>query len=290
MRRLPLVLGALAAGCADPSPERGTIVEPLAGWTEQMLDITALTPIPPGGIPTPRTPLSAFTIANTAQQLLTTDESFTMLPAPAPGDVIAESTGWAIHQRGGALVAIATTPSGPPIAVSPPALLADARARLAAFGLADGEIGAIHQSELRWQDRDANRTLGAVQGGVWKTFVERTVLGVPIAGHRAVITHGVDGELRKALVIWPALAASGHRLHTTDTVAQIKSNAVAALDASNLPPSTAILAWSYVAAAQPSGEVTLTLVVTADVPASSLESDEIQELGEQVTVAVTAMP
>ena len=107
-----------------------------------------------------------------------------------------------------------------------------------------------------------------------KTFVFRQVLGVPVEAHRAVVTHALDGTFQRALIKWPALAASGHLLHTRLSRAEIERLALDALAREGVTDGAIALRWRYVATPTTTGEVVLRLSVAARVPSvSGIEAD-----------------
>ena len=93
---------------------------------------------------------------------------------------------------------------------------------------------------MRQSEEDGVRGAPSVHRN--KTFVLRGFNGVPVQGHRAVVTHSPDGVIHRALVRWPALAPSGHALRTSLTTAQISLRAIQALEAEGEP--APLLMWA----------------------------------------------
>ena len=96
--------------------------------------------------------------------------------------------------------------------------------RLDVFGIPSAEVLRVLQKKAMRQDLD--------DGGAgpspptthrFKTFVFRGMNGIPIIGHRAVVSYGVDGKFHRALVHWPALASTGHLLRTKLSAAEIEA-------------------------------------------------------------------
>jgi len=175
---------------------------------------------------------------------------------------------------------------GPPSDQNENALQLRAIDRLKTWGIGAGEIGPVWQRRMMGTAED-NSVLGAPTRLAYKTFVLRSVLGVRVDGHRAVVTHGLDGSFRRAIAVWPALAASGHLLHTQQTIAQIKARAAAALAAEGFTTGKISLRWKYVATAAQSGEVTLKLMVGART--AGVASNELGEEPYEVNVDVNAI-
>lgn len=104
------------------------------------------------------------------------------------------------------------------------ALQRSATARLGAWGVPTSEIGRVLQRRTLAQDADGTR-LAAERVHRYKTFVFRAINGVPVEGHSAVVTHGLDGALVRAFVKWPPFAASGHLLHSRVSTTDIQERA-----------------------------------------------------------------
>ncbi len=165
-------------------------------------------------------------------------------------------------------------------------LRADALSRLADFGVDSSEVGKVLQRRLMSTDREASTSAAAPRLRAYKTFIFREVNGIPVRGHRAVLTHGKDGVLRKVLMTWPALAATGHRLESRLDVATIEARARAALAREGATGGDARLGWRYVPVPAADGEVTLKLVAIARLAAA--QGDGTTEEPRVVEVDVDA--
>ncbi|MBL8955130.1 MAG: hypothetical protein JNK82_30415 [Myxococcaceae bacterium] len=111
----------------------------------------------------------------------------------------------------------------------------------------------------------------------YKTFIARSVNGIPVQGHRAVLTHAKDGSLRKVLVAWPALATTGHRLTSRLSLTQVKTRAATTLVREGARPGAAALSWRYLPQPAANGEVTLKLVAIARVPGKANADGTVEE-------------
>ncbi len=166
-------------------------------------------------------------------------------------------------------------------------LRADALSRLQAFGVESEEVGNVVQRTLMSSTQDGTSGASAPKVHSYKTFVFRAVNGIPVQGHRAVITHALDGSARKVLVTWPALAKTGHRLTTRLGTAAIETRAKIALARLGHPGGKAQLSWRYVPVRTDTGEVTLQLVAVAALPGAKL-ADGTTEEARVVEVGVDA--
>lgn len=132
------------------------------------------------------------------------------------------------------------------------------------IGVPRSEIGRVETRSLVASDADGDeKEPGRPQLILYKTFVIREINGVPVEGHRAVVSHTPAGSLHRANLLWPALAGSGHRLETKLTVPQITARASEVLRRNGEQKGKVSLRWKYVPVRQQSGEVALRLVVGA---------------------------
>jgi hypothetical protein len=286
---LPLLLLAASSALAGCAAEVGEEQEDV-GAAEQALtwdlDATALTAIPAGGIPATRLPASAFLEANTRQNLIGTQEAFDVVSQRGTR-TRRESASWGFENDPtlGKLLVLDKLPSGTPIPQNDAELGAAAVARLNAWGLPGTEIHSVVQRRLMAADDSPQGSSSAPTIAAYKTFVYRGVKGIRVHGHKAVVTHDRSGQLRKALVHWPALASGGHLLHTSLTTAQIQEQAAAALNALGKTQGQAKLRWTYVPSAEGNGSVKLTLKVTAELPAiargAAMEEPEVELIDVQ---------
>lgn len=258
---LPL---ALLAGCeAQPGQgETDTVAQKQEGTFT--FDTTGIARPPSGGIPTDQLTGKAFDDAVIGRSLIETTESF------EPGLRLGELTemvgkSWKFEKSlaDGALLVLKTAAPGEPLpGVDEAVMQRGAIARLGSWGIPSSEIGRVLQLRTFAQDADGT-TVEAERVHRYKTFVFRAINGVPVEGHRAVVTHGLDGSFGRALIKWPAFAASGHLLHSRMGVPEIQDRAVAALKAEGESAGLVRLRYKYVPTKQKTGEVTLTLKVGA---------------------------
>ncbi len=82
-------------------------------------------------------------------------------------------------------------------------------------------------------------------------------------GAEQIPSHALDGTFQRALIKWPALAPSGHLLHTRLSRAEIERLALDGLARENVTDGAIALRWRYVATPTPTGEVVLRLSVAA---------------------------
>ena len=280
--------GTLAA-CApttDPEAETDSVTSAI---TELTIDSSALTTIPTGTIPANRLTLAAFDDTVVASRLIETPEPFARVEAVSTRRFL-DSTSWSLETdpRRGSVLVMRKTKGGVAAALDPVVLQREALARLSSWGLLSTEVGTVLQRKTMAHDED--RLVGALPRVLsHKTFVFRQVLGVPVEEHRAVVTHALDGSFQRARVKWPALAASGHLLHTRLGRAEIEARAAAALGREGITSGAIALRWRYVASpASVAGEVVLKLVVAARVP--SVDGVEVDEEARDLDVDVSAVP
>jgi hypothetical protein len=258
---LPL---ALLAGC-EALPAQGetdTVAQKQEGTFT--FDTTAIARPPSGGIPTDQLTTSSFDDAVIGRSLIETGESFE--PGMRLGEVnemVAKSWKFEKALGDGVLLVLKTAAPGEPLPVVDEAVLQrSATARLGAWGIPASEIGRVLQLRTLAQDADGT-AVDKERVFRYKTFVFRAINGVPVEGHRAVVTHGLDGSFGRALIKWPAFAAKGHLLHSRLGVPEIQERAIAALKAEGETAGAVRLRYKYVPTKLTTGEVTLTLKVGA---------------------------
>ncbi|MSP62157.1 MAG: hypothetical protein EXR72_17850 [Myxococcales bacterium] len=284
---LPLLL---LTGCGlDPALEEGIENgderQALAGGLTY--DTTSLTAIPAGTIPATRLPLSAFGQTVIQQKLIQSAEAFQ--PGVSGGgrsEFESPSFTFSTDASRGMTLALNKMDPGPAADQSETTLQTRATDRLKMWGIGASEIGPVWQRRMLGTSED-NGVVGAPARLAYKTFVLRSILGVRVDGHRAVVTHGLDGSFRRVIAKWPALAASGHLLHTRLTTTQIKSKATTAMYEAGFTTGQIKLRWKYLATAGSNGEVTLKLMVGARTAA--LVSNEVTEEPFEVNVDVSAI-
>lgn len=286
-------LAALLAGCAVESPQTGDEDAPNAGVDQALTafeyDTTALTKItPPATIPAAHLTLDKLDELNIAVALLGTTEKPERVDALG-GRQAFKTLSWDLEKDSlsGRVLAVSTKESGPAVKLDEPTLQRLALDRLAKFGIGSGEIGRVLQRRGMLQDFDgATPDAPVVQS--YKTFVFRAIGGVPVAGHRAVITHGVDGVVRRVLTKWPALAAKGHLMKTALGLADIQARATTALARNGESKGKVFLFWQYKPVVTETGEVTLKLMAGARMR-SVTGTDGITEEPRTIDVDVSAL-
>jgi hypothetical protein len=137
-------------------------------------------------------------------------------------------------------------------------------ALLGRIGVPRAEIGRVMTRSLVASDADGEqKEPGPAKLILYKTFVIREINGVPVEGHRAVVSHTPSGALHRANLLWPAIAGQGHKLESRLTVPQITARATQVLMRNGEKLGKVSLRWKYVPVKQASGEVALRLVVGA---------------------------
>ncbi len=223
------------------------------------------------GATLPAAPLTqrAFSLANVQRSLLQSGDSFATTLQAGPR-AFYDSSAWhvEIDSTNGQILATLNADEGRPFAQDERLLRSAALQRLATFGVPAEELAMSMQRKSMTMDEELG-TYGPAAVDGYKTFVVRSVNRVRVRGHRAVLTHGADGSFRRALVKWPALAASGHKLRTPLSTADIVVRAERAVRAEGITIGNVSLRWQYVPTQLTTGEVTLTLGVVAFVPATT---------------------
>ena len=124
----------------------------------------------------------------------------------------------------GQILVLSKLPSGPVAEVLETELVQQSLARLAAWGVVGDETGTVLARHTLRDDSSNGPANGPVLHR-YKTFVDRSLGGIPVQGHRAVLSYTPDGVFHRALLIWPPLAASGHTLSSTLSIDEIKQRA-----------------------------------------------------------------
>lgn len=217
-------------------------------------------------LPAERLRTHAFRPVFTAERFVQTAEPFTRVRSLGATEEF-ESASWRMESGAGRLFVLRKPNAAPGAAVATDeiSLRDSARTRLRSWGVPDEEVGDVWQRQVLGQERVAGVNMEP-QLYAHKTFVIRAIQGVPVQGHRAVITHAPDGTFTRAMVNWPALAASGHTLRTPLDVPAIEGRTRAAFAKEGGTPGKARLRWKYVPEELPSGEVRLKLMVGARAP------------------------
>lgn len=146
------------------------------------------------------------------------------------------------------------------------AVLLDARNRLKSLGFATAETSGAFVRHLKRFSHPVGSNEERVQVVSTKVFVDRTLGGIEVNGSRAVLTYDATGSFRRVIGRWPTLAASGHRLKTTLSIAQISdavAKQLASMPSISSPTQPIPLRSLYTANPQPDGKVVLQLSVEA---------------------------
>jgi len=261
-----------AFGCTRTSGPPVTPVPP--GESEYRFDTSKLTAPPPDRLPSPLLTRSAFEEANITQAFAEKLPSTSKPMQLGPSRIVVLSDEWRIEREPEEGEPGRVTDATPPQYRPRENKLDEAKAksmaleRLTRFGVPAGEIGQIASLELVSQDLDGDSLRPEdVELISYKTLVYRAINGVPVQGHRAVVTYWPDGSLKRTLAHWPAIASRGNQLSTKRSVAEITGRATSVLAREGVARgSRASLRWKYVPVKQENGEVTLRLVAAARVP------------------------
>lgn len=253
-----------------------------------IFDSTGIATPPTGGIPTTLLPRTAFDDAMLQRGLVGTTEPFTVTEDLGARRNL-ESQTWKLERdpSEGQVLVLNKVPSGPATPQEPAILQRTALARLQRWGIPTAELGPVRQVKSFLQSEE-NGVLGAPEVHRHKTFVMRAINGIRVEGHRAVVSHGVDGSFQRALISWPALARTGHLLRTRLTTAEIEQRAREALWAEGETAGNVYLYWKYVPTQLSTGEWALTLQVAAAMP--SVTGTTSTEEPRVIDVDVSAVP
>ena len=294
-----VVMGCAAAcgvtGCAaepeGPSDEP-TEVRPAEEVSEEIvggwaLNVAALKTVPTLAAPSTRLLQGAFDPGHVQRDVLRED-GLLELKGQLRDRTRSESSAFAIEIDAvkGTLLAIRKDAPNAPAEVDEAAVAQDAKGRLRDFGIPDDEIASSITRRLLGEDNSREGKSEGPRLVAYKTFVTRGFGGVAVPGHRAVVTHGPDGSLRKVLVKWPALSNTGHRLTTPLTLAAIKDRVATRLTESGRPQGRATLGWMQEPTVGEDGSVRLTLKVAARLPA--IDHGEIVEEPEIEAIDIDA--
>ncbi|MCP3165605.1 hypothetical protein [Myxococcus qinghaiensis] len=251
-------------------------------------DTTGIATPPSGGLPTQLLQANAFNDAILQRGLIGTTEPFTV-SGELGTRLDLESANWKLERDGssGRALVLNKVESGAPTRQEPAVLQRNSLARLQRWGIPTTEVGEIRQVASFVQSEDVG-TFEPAELHRHKTFVLRAINGIRVQGHRAVVTHGVDGSFQRALIAWPALAREGHLLRTRLSTAEIERKATEALVAEGLTAGRVRLAWKYVPHRLTDGSWALTLQVGAAV--ASVTTETHTEEPRVIDVDVNAVP
>jgi len=227
-------------------------------------DSSGITTPPPAAVPASRLSIKAFDDANIISRLIQTKETFRKGPAAGSRNESSSPT-WLLEKDAmtGSILVLKNKPPGVALILDETKLQKLSLDRLDAFGIPSAEVLRVLQKKAMKQDVDDGRTPPAPVTHRFKTFVFRGINGIPVIGHRAVVSYGVDGAFHRALVHWPALASTGHLLRTKLSPAEIEARAKSALAKEGERSGLVKLRWMYVPIPQRNGEVVLKLMVGA---------------------------
>lgn len=291
MTMLPL---AAALGCGNTQPEpqpktpeqvERTVRAALTGFT---FDSTELAQAPSGPLPSTLLQQTAFSDANLQRSLIQTTESFTV-SGQLGSRAELDSQSWHLERdaQHGRVLVVRKHEGGAATPQDEALLQRFSLERLGRWGIPSHEVGPIRQVQLLAQGQDGT-VLGAPTTTRYKTFVLRAINGIRVEGHRAVVTHSLDGTFQRAVLKWPAIATGGHRLYTRLTPAEIESRATDALVREGELGGPVRLSWKYVPTQLTTGQVSLTLMVSASMP-SLTDADGTTEEPRVVDVDVSAL-
>jgi hypothetical protein len=273
---LPLACGPISES-EDPLVDEQGLAQ--ARQALLTLDSSALTDLPASGLPAQRLKRETFDVANIRRGLVQSDETFqvrTQLGSRAEHDAV--SWKFEVDATRGQVLVLKKTPTGPASKQDPVGLERKAAARLNAWGIPAAELGKGHQQRVMQQDMERGRSPDAPRIQSHKAFFFRTLNGVRVEGHRAVVSHAPDGTFYRALIKWPALASSGHRLNTPLSRTEVESRARALLEREGITAGLARLQWQYTPTELSGGEVTLTLEALVRVSSEALGEPRLYEV------------
>ncbi|MFY2559454.1 hypothetical protein ACN469_17610 [Corallococcus terminator] len=260
-------------GCDSAVP----VVEPVdtetqaasATTTGFVFDTTLIATPPTGGIPTDLLPRTAFNDSVLQGALVGTTETFTTT-AQLGSRRDLESSTWTLENDAseGQVLVMNKLGSGPAVEQVPAVMQRTAIARLQRWGIPTSEIGPVLQVKS-YLETEQPGVAAVPELHRYKTFVMRAINGIRVEGHRAVVSHGVDGTFQRALISWPPLARTGHLLRTRLSTADIQERARAALVAEGETTGAVRLYWKYVPTQLATGEWALTLEVGASMAAGT---------------------
>jgi hypothetical protein len=278
-------------GCSAPevaTDREGEVAESEQAILGFRFDSTEIAAAPAAEIPTDRLTLRSFEDAFVTRALIQTEQPFTRV-AEIDRRLQLESTDWSYEKdvSKGQVLILRKTEAGPRTSPDEALLQRSALARLNAWGIPDSEIGNVVQRRTLREDQDGT-TSSTPEVHRYKTFVFRAINRVRVAGHRAVVTHTLDGTFNRALVKWPPVAASGHLLRTRLVPADIERRATEALTREGETGGTVKLRWKYVPTQLSTGEVTLTLKVGALMGGEARRSG-VSEEPREVDVDIDAL-
>jgi len=250
--------------------DSGVLVDPEALEAQRasaaidfVFDSTRIATPPTGGLPTTLLSRTAFDDSLLQGALIGTTEAFTDVEAVGTRRD-RQSRTWTLESDSseGHVVVMNNLGGGPATPQEPAVLQRTAVARLLRWGIPSAEMGPVYQVRSYVQDRE-DGVVSAPSVHRHKTFVMRAINGIRVEGHRAVVSHGVDGSFQRAFIAWPPLARTGHLLRTRLSTADIEQRAREALRAEGERSGNVRLFWKYAPTQVSTGEWGLTLEVGA---------------------------
>ena len=284
----PPTAAALARAAIAPvfaaQPVLPEPVDPADTPTAYEFELSRVMLQPQATLPSQIMSVESFGDGSVLPSLLGTNEALTTIALTGQRERL-ESQNWflSVDTSAGSILATRKPHMVVPARQDPAALASDALTRLAQFGVPSEEFLDVLPRELKRQvqSKRGNEPAEVIR---YKTFVLRGINGIPVQGHRAVITHHLDGSLQKALVKWPPLARSGHLLSTDLSMDQLMVRTARVLRSKGIPSGPVALRWKYVPTQLDSGEVTLELVAAARVAGGQqgMFNEEPQEIDVHV--------
>jgi len=241
---------------------------------------------PSATLPALRLKPGAFETTNILRAFAGTTEQVERRERIGPTRLIEFTKNWRVERDPieGALLVAHLTPAGENVVTTPEGARRQSSVqRLSQFGIPSTEVGRVITKNLVTRDLDANATQpGDAKLLRYKTFIMREINGIPVEGHRAVISQAPSGAFHRANLVWPATAPTGHRLTTRLTTAEITKRAEAALVRENVNEGSVLLRWKYVPVKQQTGAVTLQLMVGARIKPKTPAATEAREINVPV--------
>ncbi len=243
---------------------------------------------PSGKLPANSTDMEAFELENIVQQLTQTRERFDDIQTIGTRERL-RSASWSIEvdkERG--LLTVHSRLQKPRVSrrIDPRRLQAMSIRRLTQWGVNRAEISRVMQRNLMRQDRSDQGGVGRPSIHRYKTFVNRGIEGIPVSGHRAVVTHALDGSFHRASISWPAFAENGHRLRTPLSVEEITQRTARVLVKEDVHGGPVQLRWVFVPTSLEDGTVELELKAVARV--EGVAHDDHVEETRYIEIAVDA--
>jgi hypothetical protein len=227
------------------------------------IDASALDQVPSAKFPRVRLKPGAFADHIVSNKLIGTAEAFELVDGLVTRNRF-ESESWFLEtdEARGRLLVLRRDVPGKASPQDEATLRTDSIQRLKGWGVGGGEVHRVLQRQLLKQG-ESDDAVGEPQLHRYKTFVFRGLNGVPVEGHRAVVTYTPDGSFHRAYMKWPPLAGQGHRLRTDIDADTVVSRAIETMQGAGEKDGMVSFSWKYVPSLDETGEVTLELVAAA---------------------------